>query len=229
MSDRDRLERLIGIAGMLRKGQCAIGRRANRPVDRAAAIKAVLACVREHAIRIASKKEQSAVLGAKIGKPWIGRGQWCPIVKLLGRLRGQRAAIEGRVFDDDTSAPSATPRMTTINHNAVISLPNLEKSKVPRHSPGLAPGEDVMGNWRVFLAGMFCGTLLQMAVIGGFWWKSACGHTDLQEDWIVVRSAEDEELYDRCLADSGNIVACDATMRLLERYRAAENAEMTSI
>ena len=86
-----------------------------------------------------------------------------------------------------------------------------------------------MGNWRVFLAGMFCGTLLQMAVIGGFWWKSAYGHTDLQEDWIVVRSAEDEELYDRCLADSGNIVACDATMRLLDRYRAAENAEMTSI
>ena len=86
-----------------------------------------------------------------------------------------------------------------------------------------------MGNWRVFLAGMFCSTVLQMAIIGGLWWKSAYGHIDLQEDWIVVRSAEDEELYDRCLADSGNIVACDATMRLLDRYRAAENAEMTAI
>jgi hypothetical protein len=85
-----------------------------------------------------------------------------------------------------------------------------------------------MGNWRVFLAGMFCGTVLQMAIIGGVWWKSAYGHTE-QEDWIVVRSDEDEELYDRCLADSGNIVACDATMRLLDRYRAAENAEMTAI
>jgi hypothetical protein len=71
------------------------------------------------------------------------------------------------------------------------------------------------GGWRLFLAGALCGIIF-MAVVGAasIWWKPRS-----------ERSAEDNAIYDNCLMErSGNTVACDAMMRLLDRERAAENA-----
>ena len=69
------------------------------------------------------------------------------------------------------------------------------------------------GGWRLFLAGALCGMIF-MAVVGAasIWWKPR-----------PQRSAEDNAIYDNCLMErSGNTVACDAMMRLLDRERAAE-------
>jgi hypothetical protein len=74
------------------------------------------------------------------------------------------------------------------------------------------------GGWRLFLAGVLCGIVLT-AVLGGatVWWKLH-----------PKRSAEDAAIYDNCLmAQSGNTVVCDATMRVLDRERAAETVMKT--
>ena len=71
------------------------------------------------------------------------------------------------------------------------------------------------GNWRSFLAGALCGTILT-AVVGAavVWWKPR-----------PQRSAADDNLYDMCLAqNAGNTVACDAMMRVFDRERTREAA-----
>jgi hypothetical protein len=68
--------------------------------------------------------------------------------------------------------------------------------------------------WRVFLAGSLSGIILMGAVGAAWvWWTSG-----------PERSPEDAAIYDKCLmALSGNTVACDATMRALDRERTAES------
>ncbi len=70
-------------------------------------------------------------------------------------------------------------------------------------------------NWRVFLVGALCGTILTAGAAGSFvWWKPH-----------QKRSDKDEAIYDSCLASQGgNSVACDALMRVLERERVVETA-----
>jgi hypothetical protein len=65
-------------------------------------------------------------------------------------------------------------------------------------------------SWRNFLVGALCGAIV-MAVVGAAWlrWKP-----------VHVRSAQDEDTYDRCLlSQDGNKVVCDALMRVLDRER----------
>ena len=70
------------------------------------------------------------------------------------------------------------------------------------------------GTWRVFLAGALCGTIfMAVAWAASVWWKPR-----------PERSAGDDAIYDMCLADSGNTVACDAMMRTLDRLRTKEAA-----
>lgn len=64
---------------------------------------------------------------------------------------------------------------------------------------------------RGFVVGLLCGVLLT-AVGGGaiIWWKS-----------YPARSDDDQAIYDGCLVrQSGNTVACDAMMRMIDRERA---------
>jgi hypothetical protein len=77
-------------------------------------------------------------------------------------------------------------------------------------------------SWRVFLAGMLCGTVLTVAVGAPLvWWK----FTNTWWSYEEVMRAQDDDTYDRCLiAQAGNKVACDALMRVLGRYSAAEIA-----
>lgn len=68
---------------------------------------------------------------------------------------------------------------------------------------------------RPFLKGVLCGTIL-MAVVGAtaLWWKSR-----------PERSVEDNVIYDRCLAaQGGNLVACEALLRVLAHDRAVSQA-----
>ena len=66
------------------------------------------------------------------------------------------------------------------------------------------------GGWRTFLAGALCGIIF-IAIVELAWWK-------LRPE----RSAEDAAIYDKCLmAESGNTVACDAMVRVIDRERAA--------
>jgi hypothetical protein len=66
----------------------------------------------------------------------------------------------------------------------------------------------------VFVPGTLCGIVFMTAVwVGSNWWKFG-----------PQRSAEDSAIYDHCLPQHGNIVACDAMMRLIERERTAEAA-----
>jgi hypothetical protein len=64
--------------------------------------------------------------------------------------------------------------------------------------------------WRVFLAGALRGIALMASVWAGFaWWKPH-----------YQRTAEDDLIYDHCLAtEGGNTVACDAMMRLIIREK----------
>jgi hypothetical protein len=80
------------------------------------------------------------------------------------------------------------------------------------------------GTWRVFLAGALCGTIFT-AVVGAtwIWWKPA--HPNPFGQFDELRSAEDEYLYDGCLANGRGTVACDAFMRVLDRLRADEAAK----
>jgi hypothetical protein len=62
--------------------------------------------------------------------------------------------------------------------------------------------------WRVFTAGFLCGLLFMgVAWVLSLW------------DSVPERSANDAAIYDRCLAQKGNVVACDAMMRIIERQR----------
>jgi hypothetical protein len=66
--------------------------------------------------------------------------------------------------------------------------------------------------WRVFLIGGLCGSIFTgLAGASLIWWKARDG-----------RSAADQAIYDTCLTQQGNTVACDAFMRVLDRERAAE-------
>lgn len=70
------------------------------------------------------------------------------------------------------------------------------------------------GTWRVFLTGMICGIVLMACGVGAFvGWQSH-----------PTRSAEDEAIYDNCLMERGDTVACGALMRGIDRERAAEGA-----
>jgi len=71
-------------------------------------------------------------------------------------------------------------------------------------------------SWRVFLAGALCGSAL-MAVIWGasVWWKPH-----------PRRSAADDTVYDACLVErQGNVAACNALMRIIDRERAVTAME----
>jgi hypothetical protein len=61
---------------------------------------------------------------------------------------------------------------------------------------------------RGFLAGLLCGgTLIATVWAGSVWWK-----------FPAARSHEDAAIYDECLvAQAGNVVACDALMRMVDR------------
>jgi len=68
---------------------------------------------------------------------------------------------------------------------------------------------------RGFVTGLFCGGIL-IAVVwaGSVWWKSSVEH-----------SPEDAAMYDACLAgQNGNMVACDAYMRMYKRVKAKDDA-----
>jgi hypothetical protein len=69
------------------------------------------------------------------------------------------------------------------------------------------------GTWQLFLAGLLCGTIFTAFVgTAAVWWKPWTQH-----------SAEDDEVYDACLASKGNtIVQCDAMIRILRRVRMRE-------
>jgi hypothetical protein len=71
------------------------------------------------------------------------------------------------------------------------------------------------GDWRLFAAGAVCGIIFTLAV-----WAASIGWKPSPD-----RSAKDSAIYDNCLmAQRGNMVACDAMMRLVERERASEGA-----
>jgi hypothetical protein len=73
----------------------------------------------------------------------------------------------------------------------------------------------LLGSRKQFLAGFLCGAIF--IAVGGaaaLWWKSG-----------AKRSAEDDVIYDRCLAtQSGNTVACDAQLRVIVHDRAVLQA-----
>jgi hypothetical protein len=70
--------------------------------------------------------------------------------------------------------------------------------------------------WQVFLAGALSGAVLTAGTGAVFvWWKSAAQQSAPQ------RSAEEEMVYDGCLAQGRNTASCDALLRIL---RASRNA-----
>jgi hypothetical protein len=76
--------------------------------------------------------------------------------------------------------------------------------------------------WRVFLAGVFCGIIFTLAVgAASLWWKTSYGSPDERG---AARSAENDVNYDMCLAAGNTNVACDALIRMLRRFDAAETA-----
>jgi hypothetical protein len=84
-------------------------------------------------------------------------------------------------------------------------------------------------SWRDFLLGTLCGAIV-IAAVGAAWLRWKPVH---ELDWSnpdpIVRSAEDEDSYDRCLiSHAGNKVVCDALMRVLDRERIAD-AEMKEV
>jgi len=64
---------------------------------------------------------------------------------------------------------------------------------------------------RIFIVGALCGAAVVAAGETAYvWWRAA----------HPPRSAEDNLLYDRCLlSEHGNVVACDAMMRLIDHER----------
>ena len=65
---------------------------------------------------------------------------------------------------------------------------------------------------RVFLAGALCGAVLTAGTGAVFvWWKSAPS--------APQRTAEEEMMYDACLAKGQNTASCDALLRLIRTSR----------
>jgi hypothetical protein len=81
----------------------------------------------------------------------------------------------------------------------------------------------MLGNsWRVFLAGVLCGSSLMTAIgLAWFWWKPPRAPS-AHNVGAWPHSPENDAKYDLCLAGGRTKVACDALMRILARSEAEE-------
>ena len=76
------------------------------------------------------------------------------------------------------------------------------------------PGRSMKFCWRDFLSGTLCGAIV-MAAGAGIWRRSP----HVEDKWVPV---QDAQTYDMCLAAGNTTITCDAMMRVLARFDAAE-------
>jgi hypothetical protein len=119
-------------------------------------------------------------------------------------IRLQRAARRAWERDYPDASPPEEPRQGLTTGATALSPAKVSKA-MPSAHPTFRNG-----GWRTFLTGALCGiSFITIVALG--WWKM---HPE--------RSAEDAAIYDRCLmAQSGNTIACDAMLRVIDREKAA--------
>jgi hypothetical protein len=138
-------------------------------------------------------------------KPWpeppFSRGQ----SRRLGRL----ARIES--FSKPVPIAPVTQPVTKPDMPLRAVYPIGSTSRLARRLAAALRRRELMfdnQSWRVFGAGFLCGIIILAAVWLLSLWNS-----------IPQRSADDNFIYDKCLAGNRSVVACDAMMRMIDRQR----------